>query len=608
MTLTRTKKYKAVSPEKTIRRIKEILREKIGLSVKEKRIQDKSGLFYSSRLIFSNDWIETFYLGTNGKGMTEIYSLASAYGELMERIQNNAIFDYYIDYAKEFYLKKIKYKYPDYYNRLTKDNLILKYKFAPDEIYINSVQEKNNLIDRYILSFDNQKIKDTTKEKPLTVLPYYDVKEDTVVHLPVELLFNNISTSGMCAGNTVKEAILQGISEIFERYAIRLIYQYNLSLPTIPKEYFANNDIYDKIICLEKENGFHIEIKDCSCGKKLPAIGVLITDKDKLRYQFHVGADPSPITALERSLTEIFQGRSEILFLEINVPYQTQLLSDAKLKEKEMNETFVVSTGAYPITIFNSYPSYEFNGFSDLMGMSDDDDFSIYQKIIEDLGYKLYIRDVSFLDFPAYHIFIPGISELYNILSVDHFINTYDMKIKYFEIAHKLDSASSQEILDFLDFLEKDPVNPFVLRFFNSKDILLNGEFNLIKTILCFREKQYDKAQRSIEKCILKAKNTYLKTFYQCIRDYIYAHNIKNKDIDVAVQHLYPASLYNHVHNCLSSEEWLDYLNVCNCFDCNNCKISNGCFFFDILKIAKRIEIEYELNTPSQDRLSETLK
>ena len=58
---------------------------------------------------------------------------------------------------------------------------------------------------------------------------------------------------------------------------------------------------------------------DCSCGMGIPAMGVLIKNKENTKYQFHIGVDPSPITALERCLTELFQGRTAILFKDFNL-------------------------------------------------------------------------------------------------------------------------------------------------------------------------------------------------------------------------------------------------------------------------------------------------
>ena len=127
--------------------------------------------------------------------------------------------------------------------------------------------------------------------------------------LPITVIHNSAGSNGMCAGNNPKEAIIQGLSEIVERYVLRLIYQNNLSLPSIPKEEFMGNDIYEKIIILERENDVTIDIKDCSCGYGIPAIGVLITKNNTNKYQYF-----SMITQKNIALSCIFLLRFRIYF------------------------------------------------------------------------------------------------------------------------------------------------------------------------------------------------------------------------------------------------------------------------------------------------------
>ena len=64
-------------------------------------------------------------IGTNGKGMDSIYSLASAYGELMERIQNKMLL-YVTKYATQAFRE----------NNLQLGNCndsSLKFRYFPDE-------------------------------------------------------------------------------------------------------------------------------------------------------------------------------------------------------------------------------------------------------------------------------------------------------------------------------------------------------------------------------------------------------------------------------------------------------------------------------------------
>jgi len=79
-------KYKDAIPYNTIKAIREILHH-VGIEVYEQNWEDISSKCFSVRVEidgFSN-------VGTNGKGTTRFFALASAYGELMERLQNKKL-------------------------------------------------------------------------------------------------------------------------------------------------------------------------------------------------------------------------------------------------------------------------------------------------------------------------------------------------------------------------------------------------------------------------------------------------------------------------------------------------------------------------------------
>ena len=135
---------------------------------------------------------------------------------------------------------------------------------------------------------------------------------------------------------------------------------------------------------------------------------MLIIQNDTKKYQFRIGVDPSPVTALERSLSELFQGRSNMQFFDMNIGYQTQLLDDSALKEKEFRFSFLAGVGQYPISMFYQEPSYEYVGYNPQLSTDDDYDLNYMIGIIHGLGFNIYVRDVSFLGFPSYRIYIPG--------------------------------------------------------------------------------------------------------------------------------------------------------------------------------------------------------
>lgn len=427
--IRRHKQYKNREPKDTIATIQGILNEKLGISVYERAFQERNGLFHSCRIILDNgDWLRSVNIGTNGKGMTVDYSRASAYGELMERLQNFNVLMRYQYFGTRHFLEKHKEQYPWFYKQIMETDVTLPYQYAYDEEADANNERLKASIEKYVYSADNNRLFEITKDKEHFYVPYYDVKGNEVVLLPFDIIYNSISTNGLCAGNTPKEALIEGLSEILERYVIRKIYFDNLSLPRVPREYFEGNNILKRLEELEQKEHYTIDIVDCSLGVGVPAVGVVILTEDGKEYQFHMGVDPSPITALERSLTELFQGRDAIKFKQFDDVFQQRLDSDISLKEEEMHKTNSASTGHYPKSFFASKPSYEFKGFDNRLGYSDDTDLQLLTALIEQMGFKLYVRDNSFLGFPAYSLYVPGMTELHNTHSLRYFKFNYELQ------------------------------------------------------------------------------------------------------------------------------------------------------------------------------------
>ena len=60
---------------------------------------------------------------------------------------------------------------------------------------------------------------------------------------------------------------------------------------------------------------------------------------------------------------------------------------------------------------------YSFQGFEHPESLSDEHDLDYLLGILRDAGWDLLIRDNSFLGFPSYHVYIPGLGEITNALN-----------------------------------------------------------------------------------------------------------------------------------------------------------------------------------------------
>jgi ribosomal protein S12 methylthiotransferase accessory factor len=87
--LRRLKPYKACDPLETVERVRAIL-DGLGIEVVESHTDEPDLGLYSCRIqmVLPEGGRILPGIGSNGKGMTRAYSLASAYAEFMERVQN----------------------------------------------------------------------------------------------------------------------------------------------------------------------------------------------------------------------------------------------------------------------------------------------------------------------------------------------------------------------------------------------------------------------------------------------------------------------------------------------------------------------------------------
>ncbi len=600
MSVLRKKPYKALPPQETISKIKDILSCKLGVSANEVSLKQENAQFFSAHLELQADWIPTFDISTNGKGLTPEYSLASGYGELMERIQSGILLKYR-EFATELFIKDNACDNSYIYKQLKKSECLLKYIKAPDEEVIYNQNAIKDAIGKYVRTFDNERVIEKLRETYEIFLPFYSVMDSSLVKLPMRVIEHCCGSNGMCAGNTPEEAILQGICEIMERYVLRIIYNKNLTLPTIPKEEFRGNDIYDKILLLEKQLSIDIEVKDCSCGVGIPAVGVLILDNDKTKYQFHIGVDPSPITALERAISELYQGKSELNMHPIDVSFQTMLLFDTVAKD---NERIQYSWGKnrFPVSILMDRPSYEFSGFDLRWGESDERDLTLFKQLIEKLNHTLYIRDVSYLGFPSYIVYIPGMSELINVNSMKWLDASFLNDSKITLLSHKIPSSSSADIEKLLRMLSMFN-SPEYVSFLGCYDAWNRENPDAIVGLLFYKIGDLNNATKYMKRAIAQTKEGENYLLFKCCYDIMLSMIQEFSSVNT-IQHIYPKEVFDTAYSILVNDTWIKQFNLSDCFGTSQSGGRGEDEFIEYSQLLKKLEDLYVANTPDQSLLS----
>ncbi|MBQ3420533.1 MAG: YcaO-like family protein [Romboutsia sp.] len=572
------RKGKECSPDETISKVENILNN-LGI----KTVSEWNNALEHHHSL--NLRIEGTNLFTNGKGTTKEYALASAYGEMMERVQTMSLFRFNLQYPEEV----MNYG---------------GYAYAPDEIKI-SVNDIDKDERKLLNVFNNKRMDKNMAEKLSLIencqyihkekneyiyfIPFLDIVNDDKVFFPIKMVDLINGSNGMCAGNTYDEALVQGLSEILERYSNKIIVQKRLTPPNISLEYIKENcDTAYKMITAIEEKGYDVVIKDCSLGKGYPVAAAIIKDKDKGRFFVKFGSQPNMDIAIERCLTETFQGRN----LENINWFRDYFYSyDTKFETQNLSDILHSGDGFYPYEFFGEEESYSFKPWN----YEEDDNVVLKDKLknlIIETGFNLYIRDWSFLVVPAYQLISPGLSNLYE--EFDERVQWHKMLIEAKESARKLGEITEDDFEKIKSFMEyNNYTNRFGILDFIGLPVDGNGKWNNLKkdyflTLYYYNKKEYDKAY-SISNGYV---NTYNNIYTRCMRHYILLKYLKNSDEKIISQlkNLYNEKVVLYVDTMLNDKSKFKEYNV-KCEDCNSCK--EECYQKKINEIFKNIKTKY---------------
>jgi ribosomal protein S12 methylthiotransferase accessory factor len=385
---------------------------------------------------------------TNGKGSTKESALASALGEYIERLNNNHF------YAGAFWGEEIANAAFVHY---------------PNERWFKPGKKDAlpaGILDSYCLQIYNpdgelrgSHLIDTNSghaQRGICSLPYVRQSDGEVVYFPSNLVENLFVSNGMSAGNTLMEAQVQCLSEIFERAVKREILESEIALPDVPHEVLAK---YPGILAGIKgleEQGYPVLVKDASLGGVYPVMCVTLMNPRTGGVFASFGAHPSLEVALERSLTELLQGRS---FEGLNDLPRPTFASEAVTEPNNFVEHFIDSSGIVSWRFFSAKSDYDFVEW-DFSGQGDSSnaaESATLFGILEVMGKEAYVAVYDQLSATACRILVPGYSEVY---PVDDLIWDNTNKALMFRAdilnLHRLDDASLEALLERLENNELD--------------------------------------------------------------------------------------------------------------------------------------------------------
>ncbi len=595
------RKYKDNKPEDTLFRIQSILHD-LGISTTYEWVENEYEGCYSNRVT-----IHPTPLGTNGKGTDRSYALTSGYAELMERIQNNIL------YIGEMSEEDKQYggftHFPDQ-------------KLVPFEEIINEHSDFMEGIfqalgcttddDRIDILRNFANMKNGTERECLCI-PFVDVFNNRVVSLPQDLLFCIHGSNGMSAGNTMEEALVQGLAEVFERYVNRKIALEHICPPSVPRSFLNQIPVLSHIISeIEKNGEYEVIVKDCSLGRGFPVVAIIIVDKKNGTFGVKFASHPSFQVALERTLTEAFQGKklkqfaaSNSIGAEKQIQHRDNLLNMMK-----------IGNGIYPKELLIGEPDYSFQLF-DLKGeTSNGSMLKRMLDLVQKEGFQVFIHDSSYLGFPSYFTIVPGMSEMYPIdWTRVREQQTYVRFVQSLNHLHRLTNEEAKRVVRYISFKENSVLENQITWLsghpFNGNFVGGDAATALLKVCCLYQLEDYAKASAAMTPIVdyYDKNNLEGKEFFRCGNFYLYyrAMGISKQETEELISTLFETEVASKVFYIFSDPKTiLSRMYPANdCYHCENCEMEQlkMCQYRQISEVVRKIKDGLKKNIPDQESL-----
>lgn len=422
-------------------------------------------------------------LYTNGKGHSRDAALASALGEFHERLACDFFF------SEHFFGNEIAngaFVHHPHEKWFPADKSFALNQILPEELAAfydaSSVLTGPELVD----------FNSGNSTRGICTLPFVRVKDSETVYFPVNILNNLYVSNGMAAGNTRHEARVQALSEIIERYVKNRIISECIALPDVPQDVLNSFPRITAGIEKLRQAGFHILVRDASLcdtgsGLRFPVINVTLLNPINNGVFAAFGAHPIFEVALERTLTELLQGRSLDALNDFPPP---SLYVEEVANPRNLEIHFVDSTGLIHFQFLKDTPDYPFTHW-DFQGETENQ-YDFLVSIIQKMGKQIYVADYDHCGVYCCRIIIPRMSEVYPIEDLIWENKSQSVPVRHHVLAPAQLTIDDQHALyQFMEeksFSREQPLSDLmgVLPADDSRWASLSvGEFNALLCLSC---------------------------------------------------------------------------------------------------------------------------
>lgn len=594
-------KFKDNTPEATVENIQALL-QKLGITFEEE--WPESGLDYCHSVHVQRTGTLPGY---NGKGVTKAFARASAYAEMIERLQSG------------IYLSS--------FQSIHRDPAMNFHMNAPDKKFMTEEEliRDGEWMDHIIRSYGNPMITRQTIAQYCTAfacadngqiltIPYYSLFEDKYVYIPAGFIDRMYSSNGICAGNTREEAWVHGLSEIMERYASQKMLVSGEPAPRISEEILKTFPTVWHILQQIREHGqFDIAVFDYSIGNGFPVVSSRIIDKKRHNYHINVAADPVLEIAVQRTLTELFQGRSMDNLRSSHNGKILNKVTDYPITSNITNQLYT-SDGLYTARYFADELTCDrvCAQFPDNSNKTNKELLQYMLGLFRDMGRPVYVRNYSYLGFHSYQFIVPGFSEK-NGLRLAEIIPDYALRDSIQPFYRNVASATEADLQWLLNYSNTTKtIFAKYNGFASNAGIPMTGLAastlsHITRAYAAYRLGQLTDAIDYLKPLV--DSNTVpeeSRCYFQCINQYLTMKQdgIEDKLIRSILYKFFEAQYPDKLYALLAQDAtpYDDYILRCDTKSCDSCRYRTDCHYHSMKELTATIGEVYQTFTEGQSR------
>ena len=591
-------KFKECDPKATVEKIQSILAS-VGVRVQEKWID--SGVDHCWSLNLSANYGTPL---SNGKGVTAELARASAYGEFIERMQCGLFL-----YKNQSILRG-------------KDMSI--HSYAPDGKYmtVQELIEQGDWMDHIIaanpgLNITRYSIAEHCRayacadDGKILTLPFYSLLEGKHVYLPAAFVEQIYTTNGCCAGNARAESWVHALSEILERYCNQKLLTSGKAAPVIPLEQLRKYPTVASILDqIEAAGEFDVTVFDYSQGLGFPVLATRIISRKTHKYRINVAADPVFEIAVQRTLTEMFQGKRLDNLTDGQDERILAKVTDFPARYNIINQ-LENGTGLYTADYFaNELTCKEAPAtFPDNSGKTNKELLEYVLSFYKKLGRPVYVRNYSFLGFHTYKFVVPGISETRAQFLAD-LLPEYAIGDEVSKTLRDPANATDEDLQLLLQYSQIRSASP---RFYGFYARMAGPPLSqsvgawlieLIRSYCAYRLKDDKKTLAYLRSAIAKA-NEEVYAYLSCVAKYLELKiaGVEPEKIRSILQKFYQPADSAKLYGLLGEGKtpFDDFLPRCDYASCEQCQYADRCSYRGVQGMIRSLGKIYSQFTDGQN-------